>query len=196
MNHDPSPSRAEPTGPADGGPSPLTRSLELPDEAATDALAASLAQALTGGWQIHLSGDLGAGKTRFVRGLLRALGHTGRVRSPTFTLMEPYKLANFTLYHFDFYRFSGENDWRDAGFDEWLADERGVVVIEWPEMAGRLPTPDLQMQFEFGAGESRRVQLRSQTSRGSTWLTRIATTHPQAAPGFGSAQPPEAGGEP
>lgn len=196
MNHDPSPSRAEPTGPADGGPSPLTRSLELPDEAATDALAASLAQALTSGWQIHLSGDLGAGKTRFVRGLLRALGHTGRVRSPTFTLMEPYKLTNFTLYHFDFYRFSGENDWRDAGFDEWLADERGVVVIEWPEMAGRLPTPDLQMQFEFGAGESRRVQLRSQTARGSTWLTRIATTPPQSPPGFGSAQPPEAGGEP
>ena len=122
--------------------------LVLADPQATEALAAQLARCVGPGWRLFLSGDLGAGKTHFARALLRALGHTGRVPSPTFTLMEPYNLPNFDLYHFDFYRFSSENDWRDAGFDESMDDGRTAVVIEWPERAGdTLPSPDLWLRL-------------------------------------------------
>ncbi len=122
--------------------------LLLNDEAATDRLAGLIADALQPGVRIYLSGNLGAGKTRLVRGLLRGLGHTGRVRSPTFTLLEPYKFSSFELYHFDFYRFSGENEWREAGFDEMLSDPAAVCVVEWPEMAGdHLPLPHLGLRL-------------------------------------------------
>lgn len=118
------------------------------DEAATEVLAGWLAQALVPGLRLYLSGDLGSGKTRFTRALLRGLEHTGRVRSPTFTLLEPYKLSKFTLYHFDFYRFSDKNEWRDAGFEELLSDPTAVCVVEWPEMAGgQLPEPDLLVRL-------------------------------------------------
>jgi tRNA threonylcarbamoyladenosine biosynthesis protein TsaE len=120
----------------------------LRDEDATDWFAQRLASQLEPGIHIHLSGNLGAGKTRMTRGLLRGLGHTGRVRSPTFTLLESYKFSRFDLYHFDFYRFSGENEWRDAGFEEMLSDTGAVCVIEWPEMAGGwLPSPNLGLNL-------------------------------------------------
>lgn len=122
--------------------------LLLADESATDRFANTLAKALQPGVRVYLSGNLGAGKTRLTRGLLRGLGHTGRVRSPTFTLLEPYKFLSFDLYHFDFYRFSGENEWREAGFDELLSDPTAVCVVEWPEMAGGLlPKPDLGLKL-------------------------------------------------
>jgi tRNA threonylcarbamoyladenosine biosynthesis protein TsaE len=100
---------------------------------------------------IWLSGTLGVGKTTLVRSLLAALGHTGRVASPTFTLLEPYELSSFPVYHFDFYRFSAANEWRDAGFDEYFAGT-GVCLVEWPELAGPdLPHPDLQVSLDFAA---------------------------------------------
>ena len=104
----------------------------LADEAATAALARRLADSLAPGMVIWLSGALGVGKTTLVRSLLAALGHTGRVASPTFTLLEPYELSSFPVYHFDFYRFSAANEWRDAGFDEYFAGN-GVCLVEWPE---------------------------------------------------------------
>jgi tRNA threonylcarbamoyladenosine biosynthesis protein TsaE len=120
----------------------------LANEAATDWFAERLAGVLMPGVRIYLSGNLGAGKTRMTRGLLRGLGHTGRVRSPTFTLLEPYKLSRFELYHFDFYRFSGDNEWREAGFEELLSDPSAVCVVEWPEMAGSLlPAPHLGLKL-------------------------------------------------
>ncbi|NLD67610.1 MAG: tRNA (adenosine(37)-N6)-threonylcarbamoyltransferase complex ATPase subunit type 1 TsaE [Limnobacter sp.] len=155
---------------------PERLSLQLPDEAATAALARALASALQPGIAIHLSGDLGAGKTAFTRALLRALGHTGRARSPTFTLLEPYNLSNFDLYHFDFYRLSSERAWLDAGFDEYL-DGRGVVVIEWPEMAGdTLPAPDLRLRIDFdpdAGDDARRVELLARGARGRACLNAI-----------------------
>ena len=151
-------------------------SLHLADEAATAALARALAAALHPGTTIHLSGDLGAGKTAFTRALLRALGHTGRARSPTFTLLEPYNLSRFDLYHFDFYRLSSERAWLDAGFDEYL-DGRGVVVIEWPEMAGdTLPLPDLRLRIAVDAaagGDARLVDLLAHGARGRACLNAI-----------------------
>lgn len=123
----------------------------LADEAATAALARRLADSLAPGMVIWLSGALGVGKTTLVRSLLAALGHTGRVASPTFTLLEPYELSSFPVYHFDFYRFSAANEWRDAGFDEYFAGN-GVCLVEWPELAGTdLPRPDLQVSLDFAA---------------------------------------------
>ena len=123
----------------------------LANEAATAALARRLAESLAPGMVIWLSGALGVGKTTLVRSLLAALGHTSRVASPTFTLLEPYELSRFPVYHFDFYRFSAANEWRDAGFDEYFAGT-GVCLVEWPELAGPdLPRPDLQLSLDFAA---------------------------------------------
>src|SRR5690606_25365406 len=119
---------ARPEGQARPEEAKASLSLLLADEAATAALARAIADVLRPGTTIHLSGDLGSGKTAFTRALLRALGHAGRAKSPTFTLVEPYNLSKFNLYHFDFYRLSSERAWLDAGFDEYL-DGQGVVVI-------------------------------------------------------------------
>jgi tRNA threonylcarbamoyladenosine biosynthesis protein TsaE len=110
---------------------PETAMVTLADEAASAALARRLADSLAAGMVIWLSGALGVGKTTLVRSLLAALGHTGRVASPTFTLLEPYELSRFPVYHFDFYRFSAANEWRDAGFDEYFSGT-GVCLVEWP----------------------------------------------------------------
>ncbi len=152
--------------------------LLLADESATSALAGALAGCLGPGFVLTLSGDLGAGKTTLTRGLLRALGHTGRVRSPTFTLAESYNLPKFDLYHFDFYRFSASDEWRDLGFDELLGGA-GAAVVEWPEMAGGcMPAPDLALRLELpddDASQTRRhARLRAGTDRGRQCLTAIA----------------------
>lgn len=153
--------------------------LQLRDEAATAALAAAVAPHLGPGFALYLSGELGAGKTAFTRALLRALGHSGRVRSPTFTLAEPYNLPNFNLYHFDFYRFSGDEEWRDAGFDEYLGGD-GAAVIEWPELGGTgLPAPDVWLRLrapsdEEAGGNRRLAALSAGTDRGRACLIGVA----------------------
>jgi len=130
---------------------PESATVALNDQVATAALARRLAESLAPGMVIWLSGALGVGKTTLVRSLLAALGHTGRVASPTFTLLEPYELSRFPVYHFDFYRFSAANEWRDAGFDEYFSGS-GVCLVEWPELAGPdLPRPDLQVSLDFAA---------------------------------------------
>lgn len=154
--------------------------LLLDDEAATAALAGALAGCLGPGFVLYLSGDLGAGKTALTRALLRALGHTGRVRSPTFTLSESYNLPNFELYHFDFYRFSASDEWRDLGFDELLGGA-GAAVIEWPELGGlSLPEPDVGLRLETpdapddGGGSQRIARLRAGSKRGRQCLSAVA----------------------
>jgi tRNA threonylcarbamoyladenosine biosynthesis protein TsaE len=123
----------------------------LPDEEATLCLGAQLAAGLSPGLKIYLSGDLGAGKTTLARGLLRALGYQGRVRSPTYALAELYKLPKLCLYHFDFYRLKEVNEWEDAGFRESFASA-AVCLVEWPERAhGLLPEPDLWIRLEHAA---------------------------------------------
>jgi len=128
--------------------------IALADEAATERVAAAVAAVLSPPARVFLSGELGVGKTTLVRGLLRGLGHTGRVRSPTFTLLEPYNLPSLSVYHFDFYRFSTQDAWREAGFDEYFGGP-GVCLVEWPELAGPgLPRPDLWIHLRFGAAPS------------------------------------------
>ena len=134
--------------------------LKLSDEAATQAFAGRVARSLppvgAQGLVIFLSGTLGAGKTSWVRAFLRALGHQGRVRSPSFTIMEPYILqhgaAPIHVYHFDFYRFNGSEEWREAGFDELIGAANSISLIEWPEMAAQsLGTPDLTLKLAIEA---------------------------------------------
>ena len=127
--------------------------LKLPDEKATLQLGASLAEGLVPGRVLHLRGDLGSGKTTLVRGLLRALGWSGRVKSPTYTLVEVYPLSRLNLYHFDFYRFEDRAEWLNSGFRDYFNPD-SICVVEWPERAGDLvgpPDMDIHLQFD-GAG--------------------------------------------
>jgi tRNA threonylcarbamoyladenosine biosynthesis protein TsaE len=119
--------------------------LTLPDEAATLALGAAIAPLLVPGLVVTLRGELGAGKTTLVRGLLLALGHAGRVKSPTYALVEVYEVSRLHLYHFDFYRFQDPSEWIHAGFRDTF-NGQNICLIEWPERAeGQLPSPDLEI---------------------------------------------------
>ena len=121
--------------------------LPLADENATLALGAAIAPHVVPGLVVNLRGELGAGKTTLVRGLLRALGHAGRVKSPTYTLVELYEVSRLHLYHFDFYRFHDPKEWIDAGFRDSF-NGRNVCLIEWPERAqGQLPPADLEISL-------------------------------------------------
>ena len=143
--------------------------LSLPDEAATLWLGEALGAGATKGLVVHLKGELGSGKTTLVRGLVRALGHSGRVKSPTYTLLEPYSLLRLNLYHFDFYRFKDHSEWLSSGFREHFNPE-SLCVVEWPERAGDLlAPPDLEIQLEYAA-QSRMAALTSRSVPGENWL--------------------------
>jgi tRNA threonylcarbamoyladenosine biosynthesis protein TsaE len=135
-----------------------------------------VATCLTPGFRLYLSGDLGTGKTTLVRELLRALGHRGRVASPTYTLIEPYNLSRFDLHHFDFYRLTHPGAWRDAGFEDAF-DSQIVVVVEWPEHAGDgLPAPDLHLGLSADPGEAedaRGLAATAFSNRGQACLTAL-----------------------
>jgi tRNA threonylcarbamoyladenosine biosynthesis protein TsaE len=158
-----------------------TRTLMLPDLAATQALAARLAPHLGGGLRVSLRGGLGAGKTTFVRALLTALGHTGRVRSPTFTLHEPYEIAGLTVHHFDLYRFADPREWIDAGFDE-LTRGSALSLIEWPEQAQSvLPPMDLDLLLAPIAMEGSSERDQAEEGSGSVAKAQDMAEEPQEA---------------
>jgi tRNA threonylcarbamoyladenosine biosynthesis protein TsaE len=148
-----------------------TRIQRWPDEAACAASARALAQrpglrnAL-----IELGGPLGAGKTTFVRHLLHALGVQGRVKSPTYALMEPYELPQGNAWHFDFYRFNDPQEWEDAGLRDIFAS-RGLKLVEWPQKAeGLLPPADLVIDIEPEETETRLVRITARTDVGRSLL--------------------------
>ena len=146
--------------------------MNLADEDATIALGKRLAARLNPGMVIYLHGDLGAGKTTLVRGILNAVGYAGRVKSPTYTLVEPYHTAGLNLRHFDLYRLHSDDEWEVAGFrDEF--DGHNVFFIEWPENAhGLIPPADVEIDFEI-LPQGRRVAIRGNTTMGSQCLEQL-----------------------
>jgi tRNA threonylcarbamoyladenosine biosynthesis protein TsaE len=140
----------------------------LPNEAATLALGAALAERLEPGFVIYLCGELGAGKTTLARGLLRGLGFTGRVKSPTFALVEAYKLSKLYLYHFDFYRFDQPTEFAASGFAEYFGPDT-VCLVEWPEKAAGLPPADIKIELAV-SGTGRRVDIGADTEAGKRCL--------------------------
>jgi tRNA threonylcarbamoyladenosine biosynthesis protein TsaE len=121
---------------------------------------------------IHLIGELGAGKTTLARGLIRALGHRGAVKSPTYTLVEPYVISGLYLYHFDFYRFVDARELRDAGLAEYF-NESAVCVVEWPEKAPGLRAPDLAIALETGDAGGRVAVLTAATANGNQCIEAL-----------------------
>ena len=155
--------------------------LHWPDESATQAFAQHLAaQAGLRNAFVSLHGHLGAGKTTLVRHLLRALGVQGRVKSPTYAVVEPYSLPGLDIWHFDFYRFNDPREWEDAGFRDIFASP-GLKLAEWPDKAtGVLPPPDLEIRLAVNPDQSRTVALQAQSALGIALLQASQTL--QAAP--------------
>ena len=153
---------------------PMTRSFALPDEAATAALGAALARILPRDrrLRVYLVGDLGAGKTTLVRSVLRALGYTGTVRSPTYTLVELHVVSGLHLYHFDFYRFTTPDEFLEAGLDEYF-NEAAICLLEWPNRAAPfVPPADIEICLEI-QDNTRRATLRATSLTGSTCLASL-----------------------
>jgi tRNA threonylcarbamoyladenosine biosynthesis protein TsaE len=142
-----------------------------PDEAACAAFAQAMAtRPELANAYVELTGPLGAGKTTFVRHLLRSLGVTGRVKSPTYAVIEPYELPTLNISHFDFYRFDDPREWADAGFREVFASA-GLKLAEWPEKAATvLPTPDLRITLTPHDDNSRELLLQAFTPAGLALL--------------------------
>lgn len=148
----------------------------LKDEAGTAALGAALARALTPGLALYLHGDLGAGKTALARALLHAAGHSGHVKSPTYTLVEPYTVViagrATNVLHFDLYRMAGAEEFLDAGFRDYF-NRDNVCIVEWPEKAGAvLPPPDIELLLAV-SGCGRDVECQALSDQGSQCLDRL-----------------------
>ncbi len=149
------------------------------NESATQSFATHLAQALQtwpGGRdaRIELRGNLGAGKTTLVRHLLRAAGVQGRIKSPTYAVVEPHQAGSgenaWPIWHFDFYRFSDPQEWEDAGFRDIFAGP-GLKLMEWPDkVAGQLPPADLVIALHALDEDQRQVSMGAQTPAGQQWL--------------------------
>jgi tRNA threonylcarbamoyladenosine biosynthesis protein TsaE len=149
-----------------------TRHLTWPDEAACIRYAQALAThpALRDAY-VELQGPLGAGKTTFVRHLLRALGVQGRIKSPTYAVIEPYALPGLEVSHFDFYRFDDAREWEDAGLRDLFAAP-GLKLAEWPDKAApMLPTPDLRLWLDPVDDDRREVRVDALTPRGVELLS-------------------------
>ena len=150
--------------------------LALTDEQATLAEGARFANTLNAELTVYLHGDLGAGKTTLVRGLLHELGHHGKVKSPTYTLVEPYEVEinqnKVQVYHFDLYRFIDEEEWEAAGFRDYF-NPHAICLIEWPEKAGNIiPQADIDVYIEV-KGEGRTIRYIANSKIGKKCLEQF-----------------------
>tara|TARA_R110002072_G_scaffold14582_9_gene60202 strand:+ start:10406 stop:10861 length:456 start_codon:yes stop_codon:yes gene_type:complete len=144
----------------------------LQDESETIALGAKMASALIGGEIIFLQGELGAGKTTFVRGLLNALGHSGNVKSPTYTLVEPYSITGIDIYHFDLYRINDPEELEAMGIRDYC-DGNAICLFEWPEQgADVLPEADITLSLTH-LSSGRELDIKTHSVAGENILHRI-----------------------
>lgn len=156
----------------------------LPDPEAQIAFGMRLAGLLPPGLVVYLDGDLGTGKTTLARGVLAGLGHRGAVRSPTYTLLEPYELGERRLYHLDLYRLGDPQELEYLGLRDLLAQD-AVWIVEWPERGfGVLPSPDLQVDIRYAAS-GRRLRLSARTPVGQSVIDALkggagADGHPES----------------
>ncbi|WP_042151345.1 MULTISPECIES: tRNA (adenosine(37)-N6)-threonylcarbamoyltransferase complex ATPase subunit type 1 TsaE [unclassified Pseudoalteromonas] len=147
----------------------------LEDEQATVAMGGVLAKNITQGAVIYLHGDLGAGKTTFTRGVVQGFGHTGKVKSPTYTLVEPYELENQSIYHFDLYRLADPEELEFMGIRDYF-NEKSICMIEWPEKGAEfLATADLELTLEYVA-QKRKVSIMGKTQKGEEIVDRLSNT--------------------
>ncbi|NCF20750.1 MAG: tRNA (adenosine(37)-N6)-threonylcarbamoyltransferase complex ATPase subunit type 1 TsaE [Haliea sp.] len=146
--------------------------LSAPDEDAMVALGAALASAMEPGLVIFLHGELGMGKTTLARGFIQSLGHRGAVKSPTYTLVEPYELGGLAVYHFDLYRLGEPEELEFMGIRDYFGPG-AVCLVEWPERGlGVLPPADLVITIE-AEGLGRRLQLRANSAGGMAVTARL-----------------------
>ena len=137
----------------------MSEVFELPGEADTLAFGSQLAQRLAGGGVVYLQGDLGLGKTTLVRGLLRAMGFSGRVKSPSYGLIESYEVAGLAVHHLDLYRLSDGEELLYLGLED-LFEGSTLMLVEWPDKGqGYLPEPDWRIRLEETADGGRRLYL-------------------------------------
>lgn len=147
--------------------------LHLADEEAMMSFGSRIAQVTQGRGVIFLEGDLGAGKTTLSRGIIRGLGHVGAVKSPTFTLVEPYEIGDIRAFHFDLYRLVDPEELEYLGIRDYLEGD-ALCLIEWPQRgAGFLPKPDLTITIRPHA-DGRSLILSPQGLRGETWCADLA----------------------
>lgn len=147
--------------------------LQVADEAAMLVLGARIAEVSAGVGIIYLHGDLGAGKTTLSRGILRGLGHAGAVKSPTFTLVEPYEIGEVRAFHFDLYRLVDPEELEFLGIRDYFEGD-ALCLIEWPQRgAGVLPKPDMDITISHQAS-GRSLLLQSHGARGETWCRLLA----------------------
>jgi tRNA threonylcarbamoyladenosine biosynthesis protein TsaE len=151
---------------------------DLDSEAAFAALAATFARALRAHGSLPLvlglNGDLGSGKTTWVRAMLRGLGHGGRVPSPTYTLLEQYSVEGLTVVHLDLYRLRGADELEHLGLRDWLAESSCWIAVEWPERAPQLAERcDLMLELAVTGASARRLTVRARTDSGNAALKSI-----------------------
>lgn len=144
----------------------------LSDDIATVTMGNRIAAIIEQGAVIYLHGDLGAGKTTFTRGIVQGFGHTGKVKSPTYTLVEPYDLERANVYHFDLYRLGDPEELEYMGIRDYFSAQ-AICVVEWPEKGGEfIPVPDLNITLSY-VGDERNIVINSASERGSVIIEKL-----------------------